>query len=276
MRMCCGRSDFSCALTWLSLTGSASPQIQPTMTTPTEPQTPYDLICPITLELPWDPVIAEDGRLYDCPAIKAHFEQHPSDLRSPITNEKMGQHLKSAPQIKTLLHLMVEKGVIGGDLASKWNEMVKQQKDTEVLLKRAEEGNAVSMYNLGVFYRDGTKGFKKDEELTVAWFTKAHLAGSVPGTALLGDSICNGHGGVVKCHITGMMYLGIAAGQGSDYAAYQLGKALANGTCGVRVNKGEAIYWLQKAAGTCVHNHMAQSDKEKAQQEVNKLLHHYL
>ena len=36
-----------------------------------------DLICPITLELPWEPVTAEDGRVYEKEAIEQHIEQTP-------------------------------------------------------------------------------------------------------------------------------------------------------------------------------------------------------
>jgi U-box domain/Sel1 repeat len=212
-----------------------------------------DLICPITLELPWDPVVASDGRVYDRPAIEEHLECRKGQLKSPITNKEllllMDSRLLPAPQIKYLIGTLVEIGVIGGYLASKWNEKVKEQKRVEDLLKKAQGGDAEAMYRVGISYLTGTCGFEEDEKLAVKWFTKSHEAGYVQGTAALGYYLCNGHG-VAKCHSTGIAYLGIAAAQGSKYAAYVLGIAWADGKYGMNVNKFEAIYWLEKATST--------------------------
>jgi U-box domain/Sel1 repeat len=230
-----------------------------------------DLICPITLELPSDPVTAEDGRFYERAAIEEHFkgQRYP---KSPMTNEKMGKRLLPAPQIKSLIGTLVENGGIGGDLASKWNEKVKQQKKMEDLLKKAEGGDSEAMHAAGVFYEKGTDGFKKDPQLALKWYKKAHEAGNVKGTALLGYVLCKGLGGVATCHSTGMMYLGIAAAQESNVAAYILGMALAKGVCGTTVNVKEAIYWLEKAVGNCEHDHLGDVGKEEAQKLLDKLI----
>ena len=45
------------------------------------------LLCPITLELPVDPVVAEDGNVYERNAIEAQLKVR---LKSPLTNEPMG------------------------------------------------------------------------------------------------------------------------------------------------------------------------------------------
>jgi U-box domain/Sel1 repeat len=230
-----------------------------------------DLICPITLELPWDPVVASDGRVYDRSAIQEHIKCHQGHFRSPITNQIMAKRLLPAPQIKSLIETLVENGVIGGDVASKWNEKVKEQKRMEDLLKKAEGGDDEAMYNIGVHYELGTCGFKEDEKLAVKWFTKSHEAGNVTGTAVLGEYLCQGYGGVAKCHSTGIAYLGRAAAEGSDMAAYFLGMAWADGTFGLKVNKNEAIYWLEKAAGECIHANLSEVCKNEAKQKLNAL-----
>jgi hypothetical protein len=79
-----------------------------------------DLICLITLELPWDPVMAEDGRVYERNAIEEHFNQHQGALKSPITNKEMGQRLVRAPQIKSLIETLIENGGLDGELAVTW------------------------------------------------------------------------------------------------------------------------------------------------------------
>ena len=61
-----------------------------------------DLICPITLDLPYDPVTAADGRIYERLAIEAHINNNSNRiLKSPMTNESMGRALLPSPQTKS-------------------------------------------------------------------------------------------------------------------------------------------------------------------------------
>ena len=51
-------------------------------------------VCPITQELPLDPVTAEDGRVYERSAIATRLGRaRPAGeaVKSPVTNEPMGQ-----------------------------------------------------------------------------------------------------------------------------------------------------------------------------------------
>ena len=64
------------------------------------------LICPITHELPFDPVIAEDGHIYDRKAIEAHLQLR---LRSPLTNQPMGSKLMVAKHVTNVLESLVGK-----------------------------------------------------------------------------------------------------------------------------------------------------------------------
>ena len=53
-----------------------------------------EFICPITSELPVDPVTAEDGRVYEKSALLEWFATKPEDeIKSPVTNEPMEQQL---------------------------------------------------------------------------------------------------------------------------------------------------------------------------------------
>ena len=208
-----------------------------------------NLICPITLELPWDPVIAEDGRIYDQGAIENHFKQHPNDLKSPVTNMPMGRHLLPAFQIKSLIEALIEKGMITEDLTPEWNQKMKQNKKLEELKKKANSGDGVAMRRLGNMYCSGSHGLQKDLKVAVTWYKKSHEQGNATGTAHLGDFICKGLGGEATCHITGIMYISTAAGQKSKIAAFYLGMAMADGLYGLTVKKEEAIYWLERALG---------------------------
>ena len=233
-----------------------------------------DLVCPISLELPFDPVIAADGRVYERSEIEMHINSQKDKrghLKSPYTNERMGTTLLPSPQIKSLIQNSVENGFITGELANKWKEKVEEQKSKEELLKEAERGNERAMFRVGDHYDEGEHGFPKDKKLAYYWYEKAHYAGNVKGTALIGA--CLGIGsGVPKCHKTGIMYLAMAAEKGSNYAAYCLGRALAEENYGLAINPVEAIYYLQKVVDpNCPIHHLEDADIEVAQELLEKL-----
>ncbi|CAB9496314.1 Sel1 domain protein repeat-containing protein [Seminavis robusta] len=235
-------------------------------------QLQMSLSVPSAWNLPLDPVTAEDGHIYERKCIEEHFRTHQGDhLKSPMTNEKMGKKLLPSFQVRNAIGKMVESGVIDGDLAHKWKERVKLKKEMDDLLSLAEEGDTEAMCNVGNWYFEGDNGVKQDYKLAYTWFKRAHDAGNVRGTALLG--VCTLRGvGVAQSESLGFIYLTKAAMQGSAMAAYCLGMAFANGMHGVSVNKAEAIHWLEKAIGEeCPHEHGDGDFKNEAQQELNQL-----
>jgi TPR repeat protein len=227
------------------------------------------LICIITGELPFYPVTAEDGFVYERAAIEQHMKD---DLKSPITNKPMGRRLYPADQHKSLIEILIDTAVITGDLADSWNEKVQEKKAEEDLLKLAESGDSIAMASVGNNYRDGKEGFKKDEKLSFSWFKRAHDAGNARGTALIGYYLLLGKG-VTKSRSEGLVYLVSAAERGSNFAVYKLGMAKAEGYCGLSVNSKEAIQWLEKCLSpSCKTKHLADFAKEKATQMLQELL----
>jgi hypothetical protein len=230
-----------------------------------------DLICAITHDLPFDPVTAEDGRVYDRHAIEQHIEEKTADqLKSPITNEKMGKRLFPAIQHKNLIQTLIDMEVITGDLADSWNKKAEEKKATEDLFKRAESGDSTAMVILGCRYAYGQMGFKKDKKLGFTWFKRAQNAGSVRGTAMTGIYLLKGIAGVAaSSQQEGLVYLALAAERGSNFAAYELGMAKAKGKSGLLVNSKEALGWLQKCASpSCNYDHLTDSTKAKARQKL--------
>ena len=74
-----------------------------------------EYVCPITAELPIDPVTAEDGRCYERCAIEEWFARQPQpQVKSPVTNEPMGKRLFPAVQVRNSLKRLVESGAISG------------------------------------------------------------------------------------------------------------------------------------------------------------------
>ena len=92
--------------------------------------------------------------------------------------------------------------------------------------------------------------------------------GSVLGTAKFGVMLATGVG-VPADHVTGVMYLGIAAGQGSDWAAFKLGAAMYDGKYGLSQDKPRAIYWLKKSLSKdCRHQHMTKLGRTRAEEKL--------
>ena len=99
-----------------------------------------ELVCPITHELPIDPVIARDGRIYERSAIKTWFE---SKDTSPCTNKKIGKLLVRAPHVKNIIKKIILTGVVNMDEASTGYGVVIM--DEELISKWNERWNDISV-----------------------------------------------------------------------------------------------------------------------------------
>eukprot|EP00562_Extubocellulus_spinifer_P011448 CAMPEP_0178550022 /NCGR_PEP_ID=MMETSP0697-20121206/6036_1 /TAXON_ID=265572 /ORGANISM="Extubocellulus spinifer, Strain CCMP396" /LENGTH=120 /DNA_ID=CAMNT_0020182793 /DNA_START=327 /DNA_END=685 /DNA_ORIENTATION=+ len=72
-----------------------------------------NFVCPITHELPIDPVMAEDGVIYEKREIKEWIRKKQADgndVTSPATNTKMGTKLLPVLQVRNNIKDLVENG----------------------------------------------------------------------------------------------------------------------------------------------------------------------
>lgn len=104
------------------------------------------LVCPITGELPGNPVFAEDDHIYDRWAIEKHIATNPRSLRSPATNEPMGKKLRPAPHIRSAIEDLVASGELDADLVSGYESSKADAAGLEkmALVQRALRGDASS------------------------------------------------------------------------------------------------------------------------------------
>ena len=236
-----------------------------------------DLVCPINLELLFDPVVAEDGRLYERTAIVTHFENRQSAgemIKSPMTNEPMGNRLTTAYAIKNHIQTLVEHEIITGELATKWKttqKEVSQKKEMEKMIKKADEGDIEAMELVFENFWDGQHGFPKDDVASLRWVERAFDAGSPYATTVLGVRVLlkDGDGSNVPM---GMLYLGIAAAKGSDCGAFWLGMALASDELFSSCPKDlvEAKKWLELSiSDNCAYKNMSEDAKGIAQTELD-------
>lgn len=234
-----------------------------------------DLICPLTLELPFDPVTAEDGQVYERAAIDNYFKKTPlSDeklIHSPVTNELMGLRYLSTPRYKKIIETLIKNGVITGTLAEKWEERALHKEHMEDMLTMAQQGIVMEMLAVACNYLTGEGDFIPDAEVAFKWFEKAHEAGSPIGTAGVGLMLTQGVG-VSKDPQKGLEYL-LLAGKRSDFAAFMLGLAYADGKLGFSVDAAEAGVWLERClSNSCAQRHMTMEDKSLAQEKLNEVL----
>ena len=222
-----------------------------------------EYVCPITAELPIDPVTAEDGRCYERCAIEEWFSRQPEpQVKSPVTNEPMGKRLFPAVQVRNTLKRLVESGAISGSKADAWKKAMKDEAAVAALRVRAEGGDASAMCVLGRSYRDGKRGLKKDMTQAFPWFKRAADLKNVGGLVDCGVAYLNGWG-VERSNIRGAIMLTAAAGKGSEHACGILGYANAEGRFGLDKDPQEATRWYREMQ-TCDNGDSHDEYREQA------------
>lgn len=230
-----------------------------------------EMICSISLELPVDPVTAEDGHVYEREAIEQYFEgQTGTHVKSPLTREIMGKKLLPSPLVRNMTEILIKEKVITGALANNWMDNIKHKEEEEAWILRAEQGDTDTMLYLGLSYYDGSDGFKKDWKKAFTWLKRSHDAGNIEATAHLGEMFLKGVV-VEEDRMKGMVYLGKASSS-SNYAAYCLGVAFADGECGLNVDREEARHFLELVVNEkCAHQHLSEKDKDDALRRLEGL-----
>jgi TPR repeat protein len=218
-----------------------------------------ELVCPITFSLPVDPVTAEDGKVYERSAIEEWLKQQ---HKSPVTNLAMGTKLLPALQVKNMIRTMVTSGALTGDKVDAWKLKLEEEEKVAKTLRKAEAGDGAAMCSLGVWYERGEKGLAKDYAKAFEWYKKSHEAGYAGGTGNLGACSLWGTG-VPKCLARGAMLMGDAAGRGSKYACYQLGRAYAHGLWGFPKDETIARHYYSRVASASIDDCSGDA-KEKA------------
>ena len=120
-------------------------------------------ICPITQELPFDPVIAKDGKIYERTAILEWFRKKDGDATSPSTGKVMDMDLVPAVQVRNTIESLIKSGAIEGEIAEAWRKKLADEKKVKEMRAKAEGGDGYAMWRLGVCYENGLNGLAKDD-----------------------------------------------------------------------------------------------------------------
>ena len=209
-----------------------------------------ELVCPITFSLPVDPVIAEDGKVYERSAIEEWLKQQ---RKSPVTNLAMGTKLLPALHVRNMIRGMVTSGALTGDKVDAWKLKLKEEEEVAEWLRKAEAGEGEAMCVLGICYENGELGLAEDAAKAFEWFKKSHEAGDAGGTCALGRCYLDGTG-VPKCLVRASTLLSDAARGGSKAACHNLGLAYAAGVWDFPKDEKMARRYYSMVASASIEN----------------------
>ena len=219
-----------------------------------------EFLCPITFSLPVDPVMAEDGNVYERSAIEEWLKQQ---RKSPVTNLAMGTRLLPALQVKNMIRTMVTSGALTGDKVDAWKLKLEEEEEVAEMLRWAEAGNGGAMFNLGNWYKYGRKGLAKDAAKAFEWYEKSHEAGNAGGSGSLGMCYLDGEG-VPTCPVHGAILMSDAAARGSKNACFNLGLAYADGLWGFPEDEKMARRYFSMVASASIEDCTGANKEEAA------------
>lgn len=113
------------------------------------------------------------------------------------------------------------------------------------LLQRAEAGEAVSQYRIGIIYTNGLN-VREDHAKGVEWFKRAAKQGHNDAEYMLGIAYYTGRG-IGKNQTEAVKWFAQPARKGQMQAQYQLGEAYLNGR-GVKKDQPWGARWIAKSA----------------------------
>lgn len=189
-------------------------------------------VCPITQELPLNPVTAEDGRVYERSAIanwlgRARPAEQPA--KSPVTNEPMGPRLLPAPQVRNTIKVMVQSGALSGDKAAAWEARLEEVAE---MRRQAEGGNGDAAWTFGRWYDEG-----ENVAQGVQWHKRGADLGQAEASmvecALSYELVF----GVARNDARALMYYSRAAEAGSARGCHYLGSTGPSGLLQTRVTR---------------------------------------
>ena len=238
--------------------------------------------CPITLEILFRPVLAEDGRLYEKDAIAEWIKQKRTTgpigedvVKSPTTNVLMGTKIIEVRQVHNTIEACICEKLITGAAADVWNkkrdEAQRKQQKVIQLINGANEGNAHMAHELAVAYENPDLDLDKDDKASSKWHKVAADLGHATSAAVVGLCTLTGQYGFKKNETTGMSYILGAALLGSETGCYGVGEAYAKGKWGYPKDHEEALKWFRKMPSCQFQDALHHDRRERAKQFIEKM-----
>jgi TPR repeat protein len=231
--------------------------------------------CPISHELPIDPVMATDGKIYERECIEKWLEDKNT---SPVTRAIISKVVTASSAVKNAIESLVESSEDRPqdekDLAAVWKRRMEEKKKMDALIKKAESGDVTSMEKLGSNYQGGLDGFDQDKGKAYIWNKCAADKGSIIGLYRSAQYLLKGKPKrSFSAELQGVSLMSLAATEkGSDFACLKLGIWYARGCGGLPKDKGQAVRLLELGlSGKCQHVHAKQSTVDDATKTLQEL-----
>lgn len=206
------------------------------------------LLCPIRYELPLDPVIADDGMMYDRSAIEEWFAHTGGTrARSPLTNELISKRLTPSLQLRNMIRTMVQNNQFDEEMCEEWKKKLENEEKVTRMRSRADQGDTAAMLWMAKAHIFAWLGVRRDLKETYLWAQRAAYKGDPRAMALCGQCCCNGNGVVMRNNVQGVAWLARAAESGSEVACHMLGMAYLHGRHGLAIDPTLATLMLTKA-----------------------------
>ena len=201
------------------------------------------LKCPITLELPIDPVFAADGFVYERSAILQWFGSY---ARSPVTNLPIETTVTPALYVKTLLD-DVSQGGSAHELVTRYNMSLQMRKRINALRSKAARGNGPAMFKLAIAFYKGT-GIVQDVKKAFELFQEAAEAGVVEAMFIMFSAYRRGvRSFVAKNHAESLRWLCTGSNRGCPASTFHLAVGYRKGDLGFARNDGRAFRLLVRS-----------------------------
>jgi hypothetical protein len=150
-----------------------------------------EFMCPICNMLPFDPVIAEDGFVYDKECIGKFI----AIGRSPMTGEQMGATLISSISVRETIQVLAQCVGIDTALLGAWPKKQENLNDFSVTKTKAVQGDVEHIMILAKWYLFGDKdGIDRDAKLGYEWCERAADLDNSLGKAYQGVCLVCGLG----------------------------------------------------------------------------------
>jgi len=210
------------------------------------------LTCPLTLALFIDPVQMSDGHTYEARAAEVYIATKQGSILSPLTKKPL-KNLLMTPNhaVRNAVAHAIESNDLEGDLVDEWLAThAKRKRDAEYLAKLQTSAfvhkDPEALKDLGIANMLGWHGLVKDETRACVLFKSALDLKNVTAMALYGHLVRKGVLVISNNAVVGMMYIGMAAGLGSEFACFLLAGAFEHGDNGFSRNAADAKKWYEE------------------------------
>mmetsp|Transcript_49081 Transcript_49081/g.72910 ORF Transcript_49081/g.72910 Transcript_49081/m.72910 type:complete len:420 (+) Transcript_49081:118-1377(+) len=223
-----------------------------------------ELVCAITKQLPLDPVIADDGCLYERDAIEEYIEDNIRNLRSPVTDEPMRDHLLPSNQAKNTIRVLIDSGAVPESICGAWRKKLEVENFVDSQIERAEDGDVEAMKTLADYYYFGKKPVEIDYAEAYKWCKRAADLGDA--TALAGVATHYAKGmGVEQNALLAIAAITEGISLGSSAATCNAGLWFYYGRHGFPKDTRKGLYFLRKIVeGSCTIDDLSEKYREIA------------